>query len=309
MLAKRPAELVIGSVQLGLAYGVANRSGKPARETALRLIRRAAEAGIAEFDTARAYGDAEERLGEALAGRKVRTITKLSPLTELGPDASRPQVRAAVDASIDASLAALRRDRLDCLLLHRAAHMTAFDGAVWQRLTERVEDGTVAALGVSVQSPAEALDALARVEVHHIQLPFNILDGRWQAAGIVDAIRARNDIVIHARSVFLQGVLAARDATVWPRIPGVDATALVAWLDTMTREFSRLSPADLCFAFARGQSWIDGVVVGQETLDQLENNLRLAARPPLSLNDCARIEAARPRVPAALLDPAQWPKA
>jgi len=89
MRRRSPAELVVGSVQLGLAYGAANRTGKPSRETALRLVKRAADAGITAFDTARAYGDSEERLGEALQGRRVRTITKLSPLTELERNASR----------------------------------------------------------------------------------------------------------------------------------------------------------------------------------------------------------------------------
>ena len=67
MRSQRPAELVLGSVQLGLDYGAANRTGKPSHEAALRLVRRAAESGVKTFDTARAYGDSEERLGEALA--------------------------------------------------------------------------------------------------------------------------------------------------------------------------------------------------------------------------------------------------
>ena len=47
-------------------------------------MHRAADAGITKFDTARAYGDSEERLGEALVARKsARTITKLSPLADL----------------------------------------------------------------------------------------------------------------------------------------------------------------------------------------------------------------------------------
>ena len=125
MRGQRPAELVVGSVQLGLPYGIANRTGKPARATALRLVKRAADAGVAVFDTARAYGDAEDRLGEALEGRSVRTITKLSPLSELPPDASSEAARAAVESSIEHSLAALRRSRLDCVLLHRASHLTA----------------------------------------------------------------------------------------------------------------------------------------------------------------------------------------
>jgi spore coat polysaccharide biosynthesis protein SpsF len=151
MRGQRPAELVLGSVQLGLAYGAANRTGKPSHGAALRLVHRAADSGITNFDTARAYGDSEDRLGEALGTRTgIRTVTKLSPLSELAPDARRDDVRAAVDASITASLGALRRDRLDCLLLHRASHMTAFAGAVWERLIEYLEEGTVLSLGVSV---------------------------------------------------------------------------------------------------------------------------------------------------------------
>src|SRR5689334_23177891 len=162
MSAGRSAQFVVGSVQLGLAYGAANRSGKPARETALRLVRRAANAGVTVFDTARAYGDAEERLGAALAGRRsVCTVTKLAPLSDIPANASREAVRAAVDQSIAQSRAALRAENLDCLLLHRAQHITAFEGAVWHRLQEHLEAGLVRALGVSVQSPAEAYASLA----------------------------------------------------------------------------------------------------------------------------------------------------
>lgn len=309
MAKARPAELVLGSVQLGLAYGAANRTGKPSRGAACRLIARAADAGVTKFDTARAYGDAEERLGEALGTRKaVRTITKLSPLADLAADATREAVRAAVDASIEQSLAALDRDHIDCLLLHRAQHMNAFGGAVWERLIERLEDGTVMTLGVSVQSPAEALEALDCSDVCHIQLPFNILDGRWRETGVIARIRTRSHITIHARSVFLQGVLAARDPQVWPAVEGVDARALIALLDALASDFGRLSVADLCLAYARGQDWIDGVVVGMETEDQLDENLRLFVRPPLALEDCARIETRIPSLPEGLLNPALWPR-
>jgi aryl-alcohol dehydrogenase-like predicted oxidoreductase len=304
-----PAELVLGSVQLGLAYGAANRTGKPSRKAALKLVRRAAESGITKFDTARAYGDSEERLGEALDRRKaVRTITKLSPLADLSPGATRDAVRAAVDASVTQSLFYLRRDRIDCLLLHRAAHMTAFGGAVWERLIEMLEDGTVLALGVSVQSPEEALEALSRADVRHIQLPFNLLDWRWRESGVIDDLLEHPTVTIHARSVFLQGILAAHDASVWPAVEDVEAQAILAELAGIATDFGRESVADLCLAFARGQDWIDGVVVGMETEAQLDDNLRLFVRPPLSAEDCDAIARRLPRVPSQLLNPALWPK-
>jgi len=309
MRGSRPAELVVGSVQLGLAYGAANHTGKPAHEAALRMVRRAAEAGVDKFDTARSYGDSEDRLGEALMGRKaVRTITKLSPLDDVPPHAVVDVVRAKVDESIEQSLTALRLDRLDCVLLHHAHHRSAWNGAVWDRLIELLEEGTILSLGVSVRSPAEALSALASPDVQHIQLPFNILDWRWRAAGIVERLAERPNVTVHAHSVFLQGLLAARDPKIWPRLPDFSAPAIVDWLDETARAYERDNVADLCLAFARGQDWIDGVVVGMETEEQLETNLRLSIRPPLRAEQCAAIEIARPHVALALLDPAQWPK-
>jgi aryl-alcohol dehydrogenase-like predicted oxidoreductase len=303
----RPAELVFGSVQLGLPYGAANKTGMPSRENALSLVRRAASAGIT-LDTARAYGESESRIGEALTKKRARTITKLSPLAELASDASRNAVRAAVDASIAESLQALRREQLDCLLLHRAAHMTAFNGAVWDRLVERLEDGTVLSLGVSVQSPQEALAALDCSDVQHLQLPFNLLDWRWRAHGVIGRIEARPHITVHARSIFLQGILAADDASVWPKIAGINVPYVIELLTEEAERFDRAGVADLCVAFVRGQGWIDGLVIGMETEDQFDANMRLFLRPPLASHDCAQLEQRLPRLPERLLDPAQWPR-
>ena len=306
---RRPAELVLGSVQLGLAYGIANRTGKPERAAALKLVARAADAGVTQFDTARAYGDSEERIGEALMSRKShRAITKLSPLNDLPQDATRAQVRMAVEQSVTESLSALKRDRLDCLLLHRAEHMHAHDGAIWERLIEYLEQGTIDALGVSVQNPREALEALDCRDVRHLQLPFNLLDWRWRAHGVIDRVARRADIVVHARSAFLQGLLAANDAAIWPRVPFVDAPKIVKLIAELAEDLGRASPADLCLAYARGQSWIDGVVVGLETEGQLETNLRLFVQKPLTQGQCALIEARMPHLPEALLDPSQWPR-
>ena len=308
MRSDRPVELVVGSAQLGLAYGAANRTGKPDRKSALRLVTKAVAAGVGTFDTARAYGDSEDRLGEALKDRPIRTITKLSPLTELSSQAASDAVIAAVDDSIAKSLAALKRERLDCLLLHRASQLTAFDGAVWKRLEHHLAVGSVATLGVSVQSPAEALSALEYPHVQHLQLPFNLLDWRWAESGVIDALRRKPEVTIHARSVFLQGLLACGDPHLWPSADNMEAASLIFWLNENVRKFGRLSAADLCIAYVRGQNWIDGVVIGMETEAQLETNLFLCTRPPLTAGDCQAIEACRPLVPERLLDPARWPR-
>jgi aryl-alcohol dehydrogenase-like predicted oxidoreductase len=302
------AEFVLGSVQLGLAYGAANRTGKPSRAAALALLRQAADSGIRQFDTARAYGDAEDRLGEALSGRPVTTVTKLSPLADLPEGAGAEAAVAAADASLAESLAALRRDSLDCLLLHRCLHMTAYGGAIWRRLLELRQKGTIRRLGVSVQSVGEAGQALACADVQHIQMPFNLMDWRWREAGIPDLMARRSDLTVHVRSVFLQGLLAADDPGIWPLIEGVDAAAIVETLRRLTADLKRESVADLCLGYARGQSFIDGVVIGLETAEQLERNLRLSLKRPLTPDECRHVEGVVPRCPERLLNPALWPK-
>ncbi len=60
------SQFSLGTVQLGLSYGVANDSGKPSREQAHELLRCALEGGVNSIDTAAAYGDSEEVIGSFL---------------------------------------------------------------------------------------------------------------------------------------------------------------------------------------------------------------------------------------------------
>jgi aryl-alcohol dehydrogenase-like predicted oxidoreductase len=302
------AEFVLGSVQLGLDYGAANRTGKPSHAAALALVRRAADSGIRIFDTARAYGDSEARLGEALSGRTITIVTKLSPLAEFSDGADPAAVVAAVEDSVSQSCAALRQSHLDCLLLHRASHRTQFAGAVWQRLLEYVRTGTIACLGVSVQSPAEVAAALTDPAVRHIQMPYNLIDWRWRRAGTVDLLRARSDVVVHARSAFLQGLLAAGDASIWPQIDGVDPQIVLDTIAALAADLGRDGAADLCLSYVRGQDFINGVVIGLETEAQLDRNLRLALTRPLDATEIALVEQRLPQLPEQLLNPALWPK-
>jgi aryl-alcohol dehydrogenase-like predicted oxidoreductase len=77
----------------------------------------------------------------------------------------------------------------------------------------------------------------------------------------------------------------------------------------LTHDLDRDSPADLCLAYVRAQPWIDGVVVGMETVNQLALNLALFSRPPLTEREIALVDTALPRATERLLNPALWAKA
>lgn len=301
--------LVLGTAQLGLPnYGRTNLHGRPKFADAVDLVRAAVSYGITAFDTARAYGEAEHVLGEALVpyAQIPNVISKLDPLVELESGASSRQIRDAVDASVFRTCRELRRVTIPTLLLHRWSHRHAWREAVWVRLRELQSEGVIGRLGASVSTPEEARAALQDPEVQHLQLPFNLLDSRWVAAGIGQWAAARPDVIVHARSIFLQGLLLNQPSC-WPRIEGVDPENMSARLDHWVQRLSRRSRTDLCLGFARAHPWIHGLVLGVDSLDHLCEIIVNMNSQRMSNEVAATLAEDFSDLPESLLNPANWP--
>jgi len=305
------SRLTLGTVQLGMPYGIANRSGMPSENESRLLLQNAIDAGISAVDTARAYGVAEERLGALLSAAyrdRISIITKLDVLSEIPDSAPRDWVRSAVDASVYRSCNALRAKRIDTLLLHRWAHHDAWNGAAWGRLLEMKQDGLLEVIGASVSNPVEAIAALDDAHLGHLQCPVNILDWRWRSEAFLQAVQRRPDVIIHARSVLLQGLLSLEPAA-WPRMSGFDARSLCSMLDKIASDFGRLDRIDLCLAYVRALPWVTSLVIGMEHSDQLRVNLRYMQTPPLDTDQVGLIQDSLPHVSEMILNPAQWKQA
>ncbi|PAU62158.1 aldo/keto reductase [Pseudomonas indica] len=312
-IAKKPAtKLVLGTAQLGLNYGIANIIGRPSQEVSREIVKVAISNGVPFIDTARAYGEAEKVIGQSLQGGwqgRAGVITKLSPLSDCPVNASADVVNAFVDASIHMSRASLCLQKLDVLMLHRASHFDEWDGAVWHRLLELKELGFIGALGVSVQSPTELMVALEREEVSYIQLPLNVFDWRWKDSvpRILEAKMSRQ-LDIHVRSAYLQGVILSENAEVW-RVANVeDAAGCIKWLSDTMKRFDRRSIQDLCIGYLASLDWVDGIVVGVESIDQLRSNIELFSLDSLTVDQVRTIDETRPLLSECSLNPALWRK-
>jgi aryl-alcohol dehydrogenase-like predicted oxidoreductase len=304
------SRMCLGTVQLGTKYGRTNTTGQPGRAEVRDIVTAALAAGVLAFDTARGYGNAESLLGDQnplITAKGAQIITKLDSLALLSDDASVEQVTQAVDTSVEESANALRLSVLDTLLLHRWSHFRAHRGAIWRRLLHHKKTGRIRRLGASIYTPAEALEALSEPSIEHLQLPFNILDWRWSEAGIENALARRPDVVVHARSVFLQGVLLA-DAGIWPGVDVSHARHTIDDLERLTRDFNLPTRAALCVAFVLSQPWIHKLVIGLERIEQLAENLPLLELGTLDSAELSHVMRRLPRAPLALLDPTRWPR-
>jgi aryl-alcohol dehydrogenase-like predicted oxidoreductase len=300
--------LVLGGAQLGGTYGIANTSGMPDDGTTVAMLDLAARAGVTHVDTARAYGDSERRIGDALAAlatSPLRLVTKIAPLHPT--ERTDPEAGAvAVREHVTASRAALRVAAPITVLYHRAPDARA----TWPALRAvRDAAGGIDRIGVSVQSPTELLDVLGLPDLGYVQLPCNVLDGRWRTPRVADALAGAPDLVVTVRSVYLQGLLAAGRSVSWPYVSDPDRDALVATLDRIAADLGRLGRVDLCVAYVLGLPGVTSVVIGADRPEQLRANVDLARRRPLGPDERAAVDRALPSVPANLLDPATWGQA
>lgn len=289
-------DLILGTVQLGMPYGIAGPREGVSRDEALAILRHAHARGIRCLDTAAGYGESEQRIGESLGeAEDLRVITKLCALDASSPRSPEEQVRASVQASLER----LHRQHLDVVLVHRPGDLLGDSGeSVWRTLQVLREEGHIGQIGVSVYRGAEIDALLSRYSLEVIQLPLNLLDQRLLASGYLDRLNERG-VTVHLRSLFLQGLLLLDG-------PLPDHFApLRPVLTRLREELDRrgLRPLEAALGFARALPQADGVVIGVDSIAQLDEILACwhkAQEVELDWTDYA-IDDER------LLDPSYWP--
>lgn len=284
-------KLALGTVQFGLNYGIANRQGQVTLNEASAILNHASVHGIDTLDTAIAYGDSEQRLGE-IGVENWRAVSKLPAV----PDDCRDMPQWVED-SVKESLQRLKVKSLYGLLLHRPLQLLEQDGdRLYHALQQLKHDGLVQKIGVSIYDPAE-LDALfKRYRLDIVQSPFSIFDRRLIDTGWLTRL-AEQGAELHVRSVFLQGLLLTtprerpkkfvRWASLWNQWD--------AWLKEV-----KLTALQACTRHALSFPEISKVIVGVDSLNQLKEILQAAEGPmpevPPELH-CTDIE---------LINPARW---
>lgn len=193
--------LVLGTAQWGNPYGVTNTQGRLTDETLAEIIAAAKSNGIVAIDTAGMYGDAEARLAPWASGFTITTKVR-------GADPS------TIPAQLQTSLAELGQVSLANCLIHDWAQLTEDQAkASAEQLEDMQRKGWVQQIGVSAYDETD-LNRASRIfdQLEIAQVPINVLDQRLINSNILQTL-ASQGTRIQARSVFLQGLLAARSDT------------------------------------------------------------------------------------------------
>lgn len=294
------AELILGTAQFGMDYGIANRSGQPSQDRVVTILKAAYQNGISAFDTAPGYGDgtSESRIGQFLTSRgdPAVVITKL-PSVRSRVEKENKGIKRCVTESLAGSLDRLGRQKVEGYLLHDETDLVLSNGEVLEVLHEQKKQGRVEQIGVSMYTPSLAEAVLQDYDIDILQVPMNVFDCRFEA------IAAASDAAILARSVYLQGLFFLSPEQADHRVPG--AGGLVHRLHSLARELGR-SVSNLAVAFVRDNEHVDGIMIGVDSVEQLEENVELMASPPIREKIQDELQDVFSGLPKTIVNPVHW---
>ena len=290
---------ILGTAQLGMAYGIANECGRPTSTQATEMLDAAWRQGIRCFDTAQAYGESELVLGRSLAtmglSRQAAVISKFDPALD-------PRNTESLREAIHRSLQRLRVPCLWAMMLHRADWLDAWE-TVGAALRSARTEGGVVYFGASVYTATEAWRAISQKEIDIIELPCNAWDSRLLDAGVFEAARKAGKLCL-VRSIYLQGLLTMSPDAVRERLP-LAFPAAERWQAVCQKSGLGLMEAAVRFALALGVP----LVIGAESVAQVAVNAELLERSPLPAAILREMAVyMRPAVAEAVLDPRCWSK-
>lgn len=163
-------------------------------EEAKTLIDAVEAAGVNFIDTARAYTNSEELLGQALEGRREKFILATKAM-------SRDKEGMARD--IETSLKNLRTDYIDLYQMHNITvqqlEQVCAPGGALEALMEAKAAGKVRHIGITAHIPESFRAALELDWVETVMFPYNIVES--QGAELMEQARAKNIGFINMKSL------------------------------------------------------------------------------------------------------------
>ena len=257
-------EIALGTVKLGMHDGITNQLGKTQKNEAKNILEYAWKNGINTLDTASSYGNSEEVLGEVIdIDNDWKIITKIPDIKS--NSIGIKHINQMLD-SFKSSLSKLKKESIYGLLLHNCNNIFLPGGEkIFEAMQQLKKDGFIKKIGVSLYDREQINYLLSNYPVDLVQIPINILDQRLIDGGELKKLK-KQEVEIHARSVFLQGLLLSPQ-----EILPLSFKPLLEKVKAFHQEANRrnISAIQLSLGFVKSIKEIDKVVLGINTLEHL----------------------------------------
>jgi|TARA_B100001964_G_C14241996_1_gene605482 hypothetical protein len=287
-------KLSLGTVQFGLSYGIANQTGKIKSVEAKKILQLAKNSNIDLIDTAIAYGDSEKVIGD-IGIKDFKFVSKLPALPKDCVD-----INSWVEENVKLSLKRLGIPSLYGLLVHRSESLLGNSGNKLINALKTIKlNGLVKKIGISIYDPSECEQVMNLARIDIVQAPLNIVDRRLVVSGWLSRLHSE-EIEIHTRSVFLQGLL------LMPRnkIPKIFDRWFRAWDQwSLELEKNNLSAVEACLLYPLSLPEIDRVIIGVDNVNQLNDIINKSKSQQSQIDWSFMISNDQ-----ALINPTNWHK-
>ena len=291
--------LTLGTVQLGLTYGVNNKKGMPTFEEAGEILHTALSSGIASFDTARAYGESELVLKRYFEKDKCEKtlITKV-----LFRDVDKSAVRNKLFSMTRESIERLGVEKLPFLKLHNQDMLERYGDTLVYALQDLKKEGLVDGIGVSFSDKSRLLELAEGRGFDCVQLPANIFDNGVILDGSLKKLSDAGSAVF-VRSIYLQGLFFKDTSTLPDKIKC--AKEPLDKLHLLAKD-TGVSVAELAMTFIRDTEGITSLVLGCDTPEQLKESVSLINATKISPAVSAEIMKIAEGVAPIVVRPWEW---
>ena len=287
-------KLILGTVQLGLEYGINNNEGKPSLQKSLNILNTAFDNGIGFLDTAESYGNSQEIIGEFHKQHPKKTFNVITKTT--GDNLLNNE---EVQKRISENLKVLNVNELYGYMFHNYESFNKSTHLLKELSLIKCQ-GKIKYLGISLYKNEELEDVITNYnDFDFIQIPFNLLDNATKRKSILERAKEKG-IQIHTRSVFLQGLFFKKNEELPNKI-----SEFSSYLDVINsiKENFKITIQELALQYVLQKKYIDNVLIGVDNPQQLINNIKLSEKQtqiPHDLIDKINVKN------EGLLNPSNW---
>ncbi len=266
-------KLSIGTAQFGMNYGICNTQGIVSIKEVRKIIKYCNSRNIHSIDTAQGYGKSHKILGSLnLDNFQITTkisITKKNKIKNL---------ENFVISKIEKTLDDLNVNQIYALLIHDASELRGKFGLSFYNILQNLKKKKkFLKLGVSIYSKKELDFIIRKYKIDVVNLPLSVANQEFFENSYLKKLKKKK-IEIHARSIFLQGLLLSK----YNRLPKKfkKNKFFLEWNEWI--QMNNYNPLDASIAFVKKAKYIDKIIVGVDNFDQLKmivkaykKNLRL----------------------------------
>ncbi len=261
-------KIIIGTAQFGLNYGISNILGKTKKQEIKKILFYGKKNNLSYLDTSSHYGNAEILLGKFnLRNWKVTTKYKTEEIL-----VEKKKILENLINHIEKSKKKLGIRKIDSVLLHNPELILNKNGEILYESLKKVKSlGLISNFGYSIYNFFNLKRMCKKFRPDIIQCPYNIFDRRLVKKNYLNFLK-KEGIEIHARSIFLQGLLLMPFKKI-PKFHKKWKGLFYKWEKWLYN--NNLGSVEACLNFALQTKEIDKFVIGFNSLIHLKQILKV----------------------------------